>query len=86
MTKLSEADGLRPVQHEIHQILKKNKQLVIIVIVTLVLIILYLSLLAYGGYMIYKSVPMIIDTVTTTVNKFEDAISKIQSMPAITPP
>ena len=55
-------------------------------IVTLVLIILYLSLLAYGGYMIYKSVPMIIDTVTTTVNKFEDAMSKIQSMPAITPP
>lgn len=77
MTKLTEAE-------EIHQILKKNKQLIIIVIVTLVLIVLYLSILAYGGYMIYKSVPMILDTVTTTVNKFEDAMNKIQSMPAIT--
>lgn len=79
MTKLTEAE-------EIHLILKKNKQLIIFVLATLILLILYMSILAYGGYMVYKSIPTIIETVNATVSKFEEAMSKISAIPQLPAP
>lgn len=76
MVTLTEAE-------EIHQIIRKNKQLLVIVLVTLILIILYLSILAYGGYMVYKFLPTITTTVSGVVTKFEEAMTHLSSMPTL---
>ena len=68
---------------EIHQIIRKNKQLLVIVLTTLILIIIYLSILAYGGYMVYKFLPTITTTVSGVVTKFEEAMTHLSSMPTL---